>query len=130
MGLIRTATLLGAGYVLGARAGTARYDQIAAAARRAAARPEVRPYLGPLADRLQPPPVPAATPAAPASPPATYGAETGLAGSGSAADVLAEPVLQDLPPATGGVGTSRLRRRATAGPRTAGPGIAGPSPTT
>lgn len=52
MGLTSTATLFGAGYVLGARAGTGRYDQIAAAARRIMARPELQPYLGPLGDRV------------------------------------------------------------------------------
>ena len=45
MGMIRKAVLIGAGYVLGARAGTQRYDEIVRAARGLAARPEVQDYL-------------------------------------------------------------------------------------
>ena len=45
MGLIRKAVLIGAGYVLGARAGTGRYDEIVRTARALAARPEVQDYL-------------------------------------------------------------------------------------
>ena len=45
MGLIRKAVLIGAGYVLGARAGTQRYDEIVRTARAFAARPEVQSYL-------------------------------------------------------------------------------------
>ena len=63
MGLISTATLLGAGYLLGARAGTDRYHQIVAAARRLAARPELQPYLESLSNHL-PPPSSAAAPVA------------------------------------------------------------------
>jgi len=55
MGLISKATLLAAGYVLGARAGTARYEQIVDAARKVASRPELQPYLGALAGRTAPP---------------------------------------------------------------------------
>lgn len=51
MGLIGKATLLAAGYVLGARAGTGRYEQIADAARKLARRPELQPYLGALVGR-------------------------------------------------------------------------------
>ncbi len=59
MGLISKATLLAAGYVLGARAGTARYEQIVDAARKVASRPELQPYLGALTGRTAPPaPVP------------------------------------------------------------------------
>ena len=55
MRLIRSATLFGAGYLLGARAGTDRYDQIVATARRVAARPELQPYLESLSNHLPPP---------------------------------------------------------------------------
>ena len=63
MRLIRSATLFGAGYLLGARAGTDRYDQIVATARRVAARPELQPYLESLSNHL-PPPSSAAAPVA------------------------------------------------------------------
>lgn len=52
MRLIRSSIVFGTGYVLGARAGKERYEQIAAAAQKAAADPRVQPYLGPLADYL------------------------------------------------------------------------------
>ena len=68
MGLISKATWLGVGYVLGARAGTARYEQIAAAASKFANRPELQPYLGWLT-RPAPPDLDASSPA-PAAPPA------------------------------------------------------------
>ena len=45
MGLISKVTLLGAGYVLGARAGKDRYFQIVDVAQRIAAHPEVQAYL-------------------------------------------------------------------------------------
>ena len=126
MGLIGTATLLGAGYVLGARAGTSRYAQIVATARRVAARPEVQPYLGPLAGRLRPPAVPTVGTGQGTVPPGAshLGASTspqsaglpepalGVPGAGAA--VLPEPASTGGPAATGGIGRSRLRRRATA----------------
>lgn len=52
MRLIRSSIVFGTGYVLGARAGKERYEQIAAAAQKAAADPRVQPYLGPLAGVL------------------------------------------------------------------------------
>lgn len=45
MGLISKSALLATGYVLGARAGTARYEQIVNAARQLANRAELQPYL-------------------------------------------------------------------------------------
>ena len=52
MGLISKASWVGIGYVLGARAGTARYDQIVSTTRKIAARPELPASLRPLTDRL------------------------------------------------------------------------------
>lgn len=51
MGMIRKAVLIGAGYVLGARAGTDRYDEIVRTARALAARPEVQSYLSALREK-------------------------------------------------------------------------------
>ena len=51
MGLIRKAVLIGAGYVLGARAGTQRYDEIVRSARALADRPEVQSYLSVLREK-------------------------------------------------------------------------------
>ena len=51
MGLIRNAVLIGAGYVLGSRAGTERYDEIVRTARALAARPEVQSYLSALREK-------------------------------------------------------------------------------
>ncbi|MDP9397859.1 MAG: hypothetical protein M3P96_08610 [Actinomycetota bacterium] len=42
MGLLRTAAVAGLGYVLGARAGRGRYDQLVALGQRLAARPEAQ----------------------------------------------------------------------------------------
>lgn len=67
MGLIGKAALLGVGYLLGARAGTERYDQIVAAARQAAARPELAPYLTPLVNQISREPA-ASTPPRPDAP--------------------------------------------------------------
>ncbi len=52
MGLISKAAVLGVGYVLGARAGRERYDQIVDVVSRAAARPELAPYLTPVVTLL------------------------------------------------------------------------------
>ena len=72
MGLISKATWLGVGYVMGARAGTARYEQIVRAGRRLAERPELEDYLGWLTRSSPPPdagPAASTTPPAPVAPP-------------------------------------------------------------
>ena len=48
MHLIRTAVIFGAGWVVGARAGRERYEQVAAAASLVAQRPEVRRITEPM----------------------------------------------------------------------------------
>jgi hypothetical protein len=48
MHLIRTAVIFGAGWVVGARAGRERYEQVAAAASLVAERPEVRRITEPV----------------------------------------------------------------------------------
>lgn len=67
MGWIRRTAVLGVGYLLGARAGRARYDQILDTVRRVADRPELTPYLAPAGRLLDPAPT-SATPARPAVP--------------------------------------------------------------
>ncbi len=52
MGLISKAAVLGVGYLLGARAGRERYDQVVDVVSRAAARPELAPYLTPVVTLL------------------------------------------------------------------------------
>ena len=72
MGLIRTATVLGIGYVFGARAGTDRYEEIVRTARALAARPEVQTYLAQLGEKTglwQPDPAAAPDPATVVPPP-------------------------------------------------------------
>lgn len=97
MGLISKATWLGVGYVLGARAGTARYEQIVKAARRLAGRPELQAYLGRVT-RISPPPDTApsttVTPPAPMAPP-----------------VVEPPVVEPPPPVVTVTRRGRLGRR-------------------
>lgn len=111
MRLIRTTIVGSVGYVLGARAGRERYDQIAAAAAKAAANPRVKPYLGPLAGPLggggTPPPAPTTapdllpTPGELPPPPANLG--------GGDVDDLTTPAV-DAPVAKPLTGRQRRRR--------------------
>ncbi len=104
MGLISKAAVLGVGYLLGARAGRERYDQIVDVVSRAAARPELAPYLTPVVTLLS--------------------EETGRPESAAPATGLAAtPLTTDVDTAAGtDVGTGSLP------PVGSAPGSAQPSP--
>ena len=128
MGKVTFALGLGAGYVLGARAGRARYEQIQQAATRLTERPEVQEAVGKVRDSL-PPTLQstvdgltghASSGSGPASsgaaaPPATTAASTAAGGS-FPLEADEEVVAQTY---------SALRERTTEAPATEDPGPTG-----
>lgn len=88
MGLLGRSIVFGAGYVVGARAGRERYDQIAAGVRKASQQPRLAPYLEPVANLMD----------GGSGTPSTSAASSG---SGSAADLSLppDPVLETVPAA-------------------------------